>query len=283
METKIIFPQNKAFGDELWIEPIIRHFLGQGHEVMLFCNHPDIYNHYPSDQLLLNCYERLFPLPVEPIILAFHHYPKMHFLEAYRIQAGIPDMPLSLPKLYLNSAEKQRVIKKKYALFHLDFYADPKNQGRNVYNIDWEKVIAFVRSQNLKAFQISNRANENNTLIAPLIPTATFRDVMSVIYNASLFIGLDSGPSHIASLFEVPSVIFFGSVNPAFRHLDKHRKQFVQSACPFAGCWHEKEGQGQPCHFIEREQLGRGGPGIPICSVHTTETVIEAIRALGGI
>ena len=58
----------------------------------------------------------------------------------------------------------------------------------------------------LEPIQISG-IGEN--LVAPWVKTEDFRQVMSLVYNADLFIGHDSGPSHIAASMEIPSVIFF--------------------------------------------------------------------------
>ena len=99
---------------------------------------------------------------------------------------------------------------------------------------------------------------------------------MSLVYNADLFIGHDSGPSHIAAALEIPSVIFFGSVNPYFRHLDNNKKVFMQSPCPFAHCYHEiPNSLGQPCRLVGHREA-------PPCCIHTTDQVIEAITKVYG-
>jgi ADP-heptose:LPS heptosyltransferase len=95
---------------------------------------------------------------------------------------------------------------------------------------------------------------------------------MQLINHCRLFIGLDSGPSHIAASLGKPSLIFFSSVNPAFRHFaENFHGVFLQQPCEFAGCYHEVTGgKGQPCRFV-------GDAGIPPCTVHTAESVINAI------
>lgn len=46
-----------------------------------------------------------------------------------------------------------------------------------------------------------------------LLPSDTFDEMMSLVANASLFVGNDSGPAVIAQSFSVPSVILFGATN----------------------------------------------------------------------
>ena len=114
-KMKTIFAQNNGYGDILWVEPIVRHFLAEGEEVFLNTTAPSLFDNYPSDLLYVNRLEKLFPLSDYPIELRFQDHPKMHHLEAYCLAAGISNMELSYPKLYLSPEEKKRKIEKEYA------------------------------------------------------------------------------------------------------------------------------------------------------------------------
>lgn len=265
---KTIFVRNIGFGDNIWTEPIVRHFLAEKEDVLIFTAHPCIFDHYPNSGLYLNCHEKLFPLEKNSIDLRFEETPKMHYLEAFREQAGLPDLKLSYPRLYLSKMEKKRKVRKRYAILHFDFY-NVENIFRNSYGIEWQEVVTFIRSLGLQPIQISKYGKD---LMAQWVKTKDFRQIMSLCYHADLFIGLDSGPSHIAAVMGVPSVIFFGSVNPHFRHLDNKKKVFLQSPCPFAHCYHEIPNTfGQPCRLIGPNQ-------VPPCCIHKTDKVIEAIK-----
>lgn len=265
---KTIFVRNIGFGDNIWTEPIVRHFLAQREDVLIFTPYPCIFDHYPTSRLYLNCYEKIFPMQEYPIDLRFEEKPKMHYLETFREQAGLPDLKLSYPHLYLSKIEKKKRLKKRYAIFHLDFY-NRKNIFRNSYGIEWEQVVASIRSFGLEPIQISKYGKD---LIARWVKTEDFRQIMSLCYHADLFIGLDSGPSHIAAAMDIPSVIFFGSVNPYFRHLDNKKKVFLQSPCSFPHCYHEIPNTfGQPCRLVSFNQA-------PPCCIHKTDQVIEAIK-----
>ncbi|HCJ82832.1 MAG TPA: hypothetical protein DHV52_00610 [Parachlamydiales bacterium] len=267
---KTILVRNIGFGDNIWTEPLVRHLLAQGEEVLVQIAHPCIFDHYPSTRLFVNCLEKFFPMKNWPIDLKFQEMPRMHYLEAFRQQAGISDLPLSYPKLYLSEEEKQRKISHKYVIFHLDKYQNIQN-FRNVYGVHWEKVIRYLRSRKLESIQISGKGLD---LITTWFPTQDLRQVMSLIYNSELFIGLDSGPSHIAASMGIPSVIFFGSVNPKFRHLDEHKKVFLQSPCPWAHCYHEMPYSfGQLCRFVQEHEP-------PPCCIYDADRVIEAVSTL---
>ena len=267
---KHIFFRNHGFGDSIWAEPIVRFFVGQGEEVSLYIKHSCIFDRYPTDRLFINQPEKLFPLTEEPISLRFEKYPQMHYLECFRKQAGIPELELTLPRLYLSEEEKTNLFPQPYVILHLDYYTELYNY-RNAYNIDWKEVVSFLNKEGYAVYQISKK---NQKHVSPWLPTKDFREIMSVLYNAALFIGLDSGPSHIASVFEIPSVIFLGSVNPYFRHLNSQNKIFLQSPCSHPHCYHElPDTFGQSCRLIKENEK-------PPCCIHDTEKVIKAVFSL---
>jgi len=264
---KILFLRDTGFGDTLWTEPVVQALLDKGHEINLFVPHPSVFANHPSPKLHLNDWN-FFPWEEEPINLSLRYDPKMHVLEAYRKQLGLQDMKLRYPQLYLSEHEKTRRIQGDYALLHLDLYTAPQNLPRNIYGIEWEKVTEFLKAKGITPLQITGRSTLS---VAPVTPTSDFRDVISLMLHAKLFIGLDSGPSHIAALMRIPSVLFFGYVNPLYRHLDQKRKVFLQSSCPFAHCYHESKTEIPTCRRVE--------PGeAPPCCINDTKSVLEAIE-----
>jgi hypothetical protein len=266
---KILLVRNLGFGDTIWTEPIVRYFLAQ-EEVVIQTAHPSIFEHYPSSRLSVNCPEKMFPMSSWPILLRFEERPKMHILEGFCQASNIEDMELSYPQLHLSPSEKIRKISKDYCILHLDQFKSQLN-FRNVYGINWEEVVHDLRARGLEPIQISKTGK---SLVTNWLPTRDFREVMSLIYHCKLFIGLDSGPSHIAASFRIPSVIFFGSVNPEYRHLDRVNKVFLQSPCPFAHCYHELPNSfGQPCRLVKKGEK-------PPCCIQDTAHVLEAIRVL---
>lgn len=266
MKTLIL--RNRGFGDALWTEPVVGALLDQGHEVNLFLEHTSVFENYPSSKLHFNDFYSLCNLEEKSILLNLGTNSKKHILEVFLQQAGISETKLRCPRLYLTESEKKRRIQPEYALLHLDLYlGHPMAFGRNVYGIDWEKVTRWIRSKGLEPLQISAR---DTLQVAPRVPTNNWRDIMSFMLHAKLFVGLDSGPSHIAAVMGIPSLIFFGFVNPKYRHLDDHKKVFMQNPCPFAHCYHETRG---PCRRVPVNEP-------PPCTVHTADSVIQAIESL---
>jgi ADP-heptose:LPS heptosyltransferase len=260
---RTIFIQYARFGDVIWTEPIVRYFLERGEQVNIHTKHSCVFDNYPNSQLSINAEPQSFPT-----IFSFQNMPKMHYLDGLCDHFGIQDLKPSYPQLHLSLQEKKRKVQGDYAIFHLDRYVKSELY-RNVYGVNWNEVVDYVRSKGLIPIQISK---EGKNLIADWLPTKDFREVMSLLYHSRLFIGLDSGPSHIAASFGIPSVIFFGSVNPAYRHFSPEKKIFLQNPCPYAHCYHTIP-LGPPCRLVQK-----GAP--PPCCQQDASRVIHAINML---
>jgi ADP-heptose:LPS heptosyltransferase len=50
---------------------------------------------------------------------------------------------------------------------------------------------------------------------APVLKPATYLDLYSALSNSAGFIGLDSGPSHLAGMLGLPTLVIFGPSDPA--------------------------------------------------------------------
>lgn len=99
-----------------------------------------------------------------------------------------------------------------------------------------------------------------------------------VIAGADMFIGVDSGLSHIAAGFDVPSVIFFGNVHPEIIHVDLSNivpiinYDLDNPICEKPYCWHSVVGcAGVPCYIDEK---------LPPCVRFSTEHLLNSIKLL---
>jgi hypothetical protein len=63
-------------------------------------------------------------------------------------------------------------------------------------------------------------------------------ELLSLIANASQFVGIDSFPSHVAQVAGVPSSLFFGSVNPLARVINERRTWPIVASLDCLGCYH---------------------------------------------
>ena len=246
-----VITRKAALGDVLWVEPLIRYFLAKNEEVILVTDFPSLFQHYPTKKfkavkklsLWLDICRRIEKRINFGHFINFNGYyekhPKKHILEAYFLAAGLELERGEYPKLYLNESEKKRVIDEKYVVLHLE--TQRNLNFRNVYGIDWNFITEFVKQQGYQVVEVAMDPALMRT--SHWFPTHSIRDLIRIIYNASYFIGIDSGPSHLASAMNIPSILFFGSVNPKYRHFFTIFKGVIlQGSCEFAGCYHESIG-----------------------------------------
>lgn len=281
--TKYLY-RSAGMGDVLWTEPLIKALAARNKRVVLFTHFADLFNNYPLPNVVI----KKIPTGWRRTLLKVFNFlsnnqtyykldgvyeasPKMHMLHAYQRYFSLPEKN-EYPVLYLNENEKTPIkgIPRNYVVLHLD----PKSplNYRKIYGVDWEKIVVWLQSQNLS---VVITGNNPEPLKGTTVFNGSLRQLVQLIYNCRFFIGVDSGPSHIAASLKKPALIFFGSVNPLFRHFPELFSGFIlQQPCEYAGCYHEViSGKGQSCKLV-------GDEGIPKCCLHTTETIKEQIDLL---
>lgn len=258
----------------LWIEPVIRALAARCRKLTIVTRYNELFENYPLANVRfrsdLNWMEKLWIRLGGGIILdgAYERAPMQHFLHAYQKAAGVP-MTQEYPRLYLSEAEKAMdfEITGPLAVLHLETFTD-KNY-RKVYGVDFSAVAAFLSGRGYMVVQLGR-----NPAPIPRVRhiTTNTREMIALLARASLFIGLDSGPSHLAAALGIPSVLFFGAVNPEYRHFSGLLKGIIlQGPCAFAGCYHKAaDPEKLVCQVV-------GATGEPPCSAHSTAAVLTAI------
>lgn len=280
----IYLVRKRAIGDVLWLEPVIRQLASRYNKVIVHTKHNDLFENYPLKNVIfrtkLNIGEKII-LKLESLLkfsyffinldMAYEKRPKMHFLHAYQQKAKVRSTN-EYPRLYFSDEEFNKTIidSIKYVVLHLES-ASGINY-RKVYGVNWNVVVEYLQKNGYEVVEIGKMAS--NIKGAKFISTS-LRDMIVLIKKSSFFIGVDSGPSHIAASLQVPALIFFGAVNPDFRHFKSIFKgHILQQACEYAGCYHEAtKKEHVNCRLV-------GNAGIPKCSLHTNEYVISKIDLL---
>ena len=275
--------RKRALGDVLWIEPIISTLAESNIKLVVFSKYNQLFENYPYKNVVfkdkLNFFEKILirisklPLLKNKVINLDDSYekePLQHFLHAYQTVAGLPLIE-AYPKLYLSDNEKEMFRQQKidggYAVLHIE--NNLLKNYRRVFGISWETIVSFLKSRGKKVYILGDggvKVNGAKNL------TTTLREMIAMIYNADIFIGIDSGPSHIAAALSIPSVIFFGAVNPKFRHFEKLFKGiWLQKPCEFSGCFHTfKVSEKGTCRIV-------GDIGTPPCCSFATKELEESI------
>lgn len=263
----IVIKRTGALGDVIQTEPIIEYFHKQGHPVVLQTT-PSFYNVFAMHHFPVISYEKFDKSVRHRVInldMAYEIKPRQLHLISYFEAAGITDYKLRAPKLTYKISKETRLFKQKYVVIHIDKRETPH---RNQFGLDWNIVRKYLESRGYLVIQVGKNEHEVagiefNCVTEPML--------MWAIAGADLFIGIDSGPSHIAVALGIKSIILFGSVSPWYIHPDLDKITPVFSDCPIKKqfCWHsEVTTTGVSCE-VDKE--------VPPCCVYDTQKLITKI------
>lgn len=277
-QKTVIVRRTAAMGDVILVEPVLHYFHKKGYRVvletmesfyMLFANHYFPVHHPKKIDGRLLSAERY------NLDMAYEAFPKQNRLKSYYQFCGIKDGEMRNPRLSLGFDLHQGTkLFQRACVIHLEGI---RQSGRNVFGVDWENVIEHLKSKGYAVFQVGKRN-------VPLIKNAIYLNTINenflcyAVASASIFIGIDSGISHIASAFNVPSIIFFGNTNPEIVHVDLSNKTILtrhvssDPICNKPYCWHSQIGVESESCYIDSQ--------FPPCARYTTEEVKEAINKI---
>jgi GT2 family glycosyltransferase/ADP-heptose:LPS heptosyltransferase len=153
--------------------------------------------------------------------MAYEKSPMKHAVAAYADVAAVEFNGLEdwRPRLYPHDtarvvASQRMPSGDRYAIIHpgsIDGWV-----GRQWPYKRWPDVIANLHKRGYKTILVGNDATQG------VGTSLDFRNVhfshfAALMERASLFVGLDSMPFHVAQAFSIPTVAIFGSVDPGLR------------------------------------------------------------------
>lgn len=267
----VILKRSGALGDIVMMEPVMRYYAGKGYNIvvdipaeafMLYNQH-----YFPVKHISQFDKGRISAEKIVDLDLAYEVKPRQSYQKSYFEFCGIPDYELTRPQLYPYIDEKTKRFKK-YCVIHID---KRETNHRNIYGIDWKKVSRHLEALGFAVVQIGKGKHES---IGIEYNTVNVGDMKHLIGGADLFIGVDSAPSHIAVAYNIPSIIFFGSVNPDYIHPDLTNVEIIQGNCDKSFCWHVTGGvSGKECEY-------KGTKKEVQCCISQWENVVDAINKL---
>lgn len=278
-EKIVRIKRTAAMGDVIMVEPVLEHFHKKGYKVvldtlnqfhLLFIHHH--YKIYRPQEIDKRVWEDA-EYESYNLDMSYESKPDVLRLKTYYEFCGVHDGELKNPKLSLSFALDQKTkLFPKYCIIHLE---NKEQKARNVRGVDWNWVVAELKMKGYFVVQVG--MDESVTINgATKIKTLSENFLCYVIGGADLFIGIDSGPAHIASGFDVPSIIFFGNVNPKIAYPDLSNKYVITNhekespVCDKPYCWHSivNGTTGAKC-YIDNDN--------PPCATYKTEELVKAI------
>lgn len=268
----IVIKRSGAMGDIIAVEPVLRYFYEKGYTVaidcpdnfyLLFIQHHQLF--YPIKHVS-QIDQRRIKIKTFDLDMSYENVPKQLHLKSYFEACGVFDYKLSNPRLSYRITDQNRLFKK-YVVLHVDIREQP---GRNIDGVAWHTVVSELIIMGYDVIQVGKGSSEPTGAIH--MNTVTENMLMWLIAGADMFIGIDSGPSHIAVALNIPSVIFFGMVNPEIIHPDLHNivPIVIKDSCKTPYCWHNVTGcVGQDC-YVDVDN--------PPCVKFKTEDVLDTIH-----
>ena len=123
--------------------------------------------------------------------------------------------------------------------------------SRSLEKLKWEYVVQLFNAKGVKCVAVGSGPDFELSGAINLKNKTSYKDLCSLIKNAKMFVGIDSGISHIAQATDTPTVIIYTTANPKYRAWGKGVIEVVpRSKCKFClsftkppvtivDCWNE--------------------------------------------
>ena len=122
---------------------------------------------------------------------------------------GVPMQEVPRARLY--AQESEPLPEARYAVLHPFASASPKRWPAERFC----EVARYLELWNITPVFLVSADDDAVPFAAHEVFRGSLGKVKTLLAKASLFLGNDSGPAHIAAAFGVPSVVLFGPSNPA--------------------------------------------------------------------
>lgn len=221
-KEEIILKRGGGNGDVLLLTPIIEALKTKNPHCVIKvdsnCEHVLINNPHITDleeEVFMPQYSRKYEVDLND---AYEELPTIHIVDAYakKVEKVIGEsfeVRDTIPRVY-HCLNKDEAIKKSVDLLLQDvsqpiccthFEVHPDWVGRTFSPTKIHEVHLLIESLGFTVYNISSRDS---------LTTSELYEIMS---RASLFVGIDSFPFHIAQAFHIPAAVLFGIINPAYR------------------------------------------------------------------
>jgi len=186
-------------------------------EWMVIANH-DSYDQvvdlHVNYRMCSHCQLPLTKKSGNPFISVFEYFDYGALLEAFSVGAGLPRLSAQ-PRIYTGNDHARAVdalgLPDAYCVIH----RSAANPGKEWTEAGWQDIVATLRGR-LGAVVVEVGAGAVEQLPPPvegvinLVNRLPILQTAEVIRRATLFVGIDSGPGHLANALEVPGVILLG-------------------------------------------------------------------------
>lgn len=169
----------------------------------------------------------------DPSVDSVTYFRERSLLRAFSKAAGIPQFRAP-PTMYLDPATANSVDALRLPPRFVVIHTTSNDAARDWSAQEWEKLIAYVADEcDLTVVEVGLRptVSADHPRITSLCGQLTLNETAEVIRRSAFFIGVDSGPAHMANAWRKPSLLLFG------------RFAGEDDWCPYEGFFAEQAGE----------------------------------------
>ncbi|CUU08634.1 Glycosyltransferase, GT2 family [Candidatus Kryptobacter tengchongensis] len=147
------------------------------------------------------------------IVTAENYYFLGSLLSAFSRSAGLPSID-GKPRVYITKQAKDKVDSLNLPLKYIVFHCSSNEKSRDWIDKNWVKLAEHIlKKHKLSIVEVGTESilqKYNFNDFINLCGKTTILETAEVIRRSLLFIGVDSGPAHIANAVETPGVVLLG-------------------------------------------------------------------------
>lgn len=177
---------------------------------------------HPRGRSCQHCDVRLKKTQGDPHINNDNYYDFGNLLGAFSRSAGLSGLEKAGPRVYIPSPVVKAVDALKLPSQFLVFHARTNEIERNWRDEKWAVLLERLRDEH-KIFTMEIGLSAVLTSTSPLYRSlcgqTSLMELAEVIHRATLYVGADSGPAHLANAAGTPGVIVLGHFRSFQRYL----------------------------------------------------------------
>ena len=214
-----------AIGDVIWTIPVVEHLKRIcKYEVTIMTSRPQPYENNP---FIDNIVDYNYSISDEKVIDLDNSYESQrdkHILSSYYNTANIRDPIIFKPTLYPNHINYEKIINNIIRLRNRRKLIAMHCSATSIYRIwpkeRWRGLINYLNSLDFGIILVGDNNDyyfDDSDNIINLVGKTNLLDVAAILSMCDIFIGGDSGLSHVAFSMGTPSVVLYNLVPPEYR------------------------------------------------------------------
>lgn len=186
------------------------------------------------DQVVSEYSERQFDLFFN-LDMVYEYRPQTNFLNSYADSVGVD---VGDCKLHLTTELLDIDLPEKYVVMHS---SNSAWVGRGWSSIKFDQISSRLKKEGFDVVCVGTPADHKPSCCdLDLRGKTSIGQLATVIKNSTFFAGTDSFPMHVAQVFDIDGVAFFGSVLPETRLVSKNMQPVFADGVKCLGCHHRK-------------------------------------------